>query len=91
MVSKTQEKGELLSVQMSVQAFAPAGERWISTEATPEPVPSLTVAVIVALPDRGEEGAFRLIDGGLLSTRLLVRLPEAATFPALSAAVARKS
>ena len=62
-------------MQMSVQVPAPAGERWMRTLATPEPV-SLAVAPSVMVPERGVPGSVIETVGTVLSTRRFVTSDE---------------
>ncbi len=83
--------GEELSVQMSVQVPAPAGERWILTLATPEPAPSPAVASSVIVPFRYWPGSVIVTVGAVLSTIAPEYTVELAVLPALSVATERKS
>src|ERR671937_11801 len=76
---------------MFVQLFAPAGERWNCTDATPEP-PSdgLALTVIVWRTAAPSAGAVSEPPGSVLSTRT-VTAAVGAELPALSATTTRKS
>ena len=79
----------MMSVHTSVQMPAPAGERWIVTDETPEPV-SLAVAFSEIVARSGEPGSVIVTVGSVLSTRRFVTV-EVFVRAALSVAIARKS
>ena len=80
-----------MSVQMSVQVPAPAGERWMRTLATPEPPVSLAVAPSVIVPESGVPGSVMEAAGAVLSTRRFVTTVEFVEWEALSVETARRS
>ena len=89
-VSPEHEYTAALSTQAVIQVALPTRRNSISTEATPEPLPSSTAAVIVALPRRGVPSSTTVTAGAVLSTRRLETI-EVAVLPASSVAVERRS
>jgi hypothetical protein len=77
-------------VQTSVQVPIPEGERWIVTEATPEPPVSVAVAPRLTVPERGLPGSVIVTDGAVLSMRRSAITAEV-TMPLPVSAVARRS
>ena len=75
-----------------VQVLAPAGDRWKSTLATPEP-PSAESDVTVKVPLMIALGAGAVIDpaGAVLSTRTLAMTPDVKALPTLSVVITRRS
>ncbi len=61
--------GDEVSVEMSLQSPAPAGEPWKTTDATPEPPVSAAVADRATEPRRAAPGSSRSAVGTVLLTR----------------------
>ena len=75
-----------------VQVFAPAGERWKATEATPEPA-SVAPAVATIVPRRfaAAIGEVRAPAGAVLSTRTFATVALVPGLPAASVTITRRS
>ena len=75
-----------------VHVLAPAGERWNSALATPDP-PSAEFAVTVNVPLMLADAAGAVIDpvGAVLSTRTLAMVADVKALPTLSVVITRRS
>ena len=71
-------------------AFAPVGETWNCTCATPEPA-SAAAAVTVTVPRRFAGGSSTEVVGAVLSTRTSASGSESVTLPAWSVTTTRSS
>src|SRR5579884_945046 len=90
-----QPPAALESVPTVVHVFAPCGETWNCAEATPLPEPSdassEASATLVPRTSAAAAGAVTVPAGAVLSTVTLVGADGAATLPALSRSVTRRS
>ncbi len=82
-----------MSVAIVVQVPAPAGERWKSAEATPEPPSAELEETVTAAPRTLAEAAGAVTEpvGFVLSTRTLVTSAEVKLLPTLSVVITRRS
>ena len=89
-VSHAQEYEDDVSVQIVVQVDVPAGARWNSTDAMPEPA-SVAVAFSVTVPETVAAGAVSdAVAGTVLSIRLAT-VADVVASAAPSVAIARTS
>ncbi len=94
MVTQLAVNGDAVSAAATfVQVSAPAGERWKSALATPDPPVSAEFAVTTDVPLMFAAAAGAVIDpeGAVLSTRTLAIAADVATLPPLSVATTRRS